>query len=386
MNFIRPCEGRVTSFAGARFHPIDKVWRGHHGIDIAKSGKVPIKASESGTIHWVRPDGTFGGLGNCITIRHAGGWISLYGHLASFSVKAGQTVKQGQVIGYMGSTGNSTGQHLHFEIHKGPWNNSYTNEVNPLTMYKDPDVINLQAMLVKVGIKVTQDGYFGPASQKAVEDFQRAHKLTVDGNAGPMTMAALQKAAGSTGSGGAMASASTLKLQKLLIAAGEKIAADGHHGAATTQAIKNFQKKNGLVADGIAGAKTMELLNNPKKEETEVEYKKDAQPSASLAQLVKRAVELKITDGTYPHRPATREEMAVVGVNARDSAIEGMFAGFAKDAQPSASLEKLVKEAVDLEITDGTYPQRPSTREETAAMCVNTYRAIIAEVEKMLKK
>lgn len=192
--FIRPCEGRITSYYGRRYHPIDKAWKGHHGIDIAKTGTVPILATASGTVSRVQPDETFGTYGNAVTIKHAGGWESLYGHLSRYIVKRGQSIKQGQIIGYMGDTGGSMGQHLHFELHKGGWNNAYSNEVNPLHYYIDPDVKRLQQLLINTGQKITADGKFGPATESAVKAFQKSASLVVDGSAGPATFAALEKA------------------------------------------------------------------------------------------------------------------------------------------------------------------------------------------------
>ena len=167
---------------------------GHHGIDIAKIGIVPILATASGTVSRVQPDKTFGTYGNMVTIKHAGGWESLYGHLARYIVKRGQSVKQGQIIGYMGNTGGSTGQNLHFELHKGGWNNDYSNEVNPLHYYVDPDVKRLQQLLVNAGQKIVADGKFGPATEAAVKAFQQLSGLVADGSAGPATLAALEKA------------------------------------------------------------------------------------------------------------------------------------------------------------------------------------------------
>lgn len=191
--FIRPCEGRITSYYGRRYHPIEKEWKGHHGIDIAKTGTVPIFATASGTVSRVQPDKTFGTYGNMVTIKHAGGWESLYGHLSRYIVKVGQSVKQGQIIGYMGDTGGSTGQHLHFELHKGGWNNAYSNEVNPLLYYIDPDVKRLQQLLINAGQKIVADGKFGPVTENAVKAFQKLMGLVVDGSAGPATLAALEK-------------------------------------------------------------------------------------------------------------------------------------------------------------------------------------------------
>lgn len=252
MMFIRPCEGRITSFYGRRLHPIKQVMEGHHGIDIAKSGTVPILATASGTVSRVQKDGTFGTYGNMVTIKHANGWESLYGHLSRYIVKFGQTVKQGQIIGYMGNTGGSTGQHLHFELHKGGWNNAYTNEVNPLLYYVDEDVRRLQQLLINAGQKIVADGQFGPATEGAVKAFQESAGLTADGSAGPATLAALEK----------------------------------------------VKPAPPVVTEG--------------KEEVKVEYEKNAKPSPTLAKELKLAIEAGITDGTYPTRPATRQEVAVM--------------------------------------------------------------------------
>jgi len=86
-------------------------WR-HHGVDIANKTGTPIYACDTGVIEVA---GWGAGYGNQIVINHGGGKKSRYGHLSKFYVKKGQAVKKGEVIGLMGSTGNSTGPHLHFE-------------------------------------------------------------------------------------------------------------------------------------------------------------------------------------------------------------------------------------------------------------------------------
>ncbi len=89
-------------------------WWGHRALDIAQAVGVPIYASESGYISYAGWNYT--GYGNMITINHGSGFESLYGHLSEWYVDPGQYVSKGQLIGAMGSTGNSTGPHLHFEI------------------------------------------------------------------------------------------------------------------------------------------------------------------------------------------------------------------------------------------------------------------------------
>ena len=96
----------------------------HLGIDIAAGLGAPVYASDSGVVVWAAPIG--GGYGNMIMIDHGNGYTTLYGHLSAFLVHCGSSVFQGQRIGLAGSTGNSTGPHLHFEVRSGgafinPW-------------------------------------------------------------------------------------------------------------------------------------------------------------------------------------------------------------------------------------------------------------------------
>lgn len=106
----------------------------HHGVDFANPGTHEIYAAADGT---VTNSYTSASYGECIMIVHninGQTWETVYAHMRSGSrkVKTGQKVKQGQVIGIMGNTGQSTGQHLHFELHQGRWNINKTNAVNPL--------------------------------------------------------------------------------------------------------------------------------------------------------------------------------------------------------------------------------------------------------------
>ena len=105
-DFCFPVQNIKTSPYGWRWH------RGHHGVDIRLNTGDPVHAAFGGT---VRVAGRMGGYGNCIVVRHPNGMETLYGHLSKISVKPGQEVAAGDVIGLGGSTGNSTGPHLHFE-------------------------------------------------------------------------------------------------------------------------------------------------------------------------------------------------------------------------------------------------------------------------------
>ncbi|MCT8139993.1 M23 family metallopeptidase [Anaerobacillus sp. CMMVII] len=100
--------GYISSYQGMRWG------RFHRGIDIARPSNRNILAADNGTVSFAGWDG--GGYGNKIIINHNNGMTTLYAHLASIDVRVGQTVAKGQKIGVMGSTGNSTGVHLHFEV------------------------------------------------------------------------------------------------------------------------------------------------------------------------------------------------------------------------------------------------------------------------------
>lgn len=121
---IWPIAGPITSEFGWRTHPIFGSQRFHSGLDIGGDYGIPIQAAASGV---VIEAGWIGGYGNTIMIEHGNGIVTLYGHNESLAVGVGQSVNQGDVIAYCGSTGNSTGPHCHFEVRLGgepvsPWN------------------------------------------------------------------------------------------------------------------------------------------------------------------------------------------------------------------------------------------------------------------------
>jgi len=109
-----PSSRLITSLFGNRKHPVDGKTKFHKGVDINASVGAPIVAADGGTVVTVgnQPDG----YGIYVSLYHSGGRSTLYAHMSSAAVSDGQTVKQGQVIGYAGSSGVSTGPHLHFEI------------------------------------------------------------------------------------------------------------------------------------------------------------------------------------------------------------------------------------------------------------------------------
>jgi len=111
--YYRPVPGAVTSGFGPRVHPIYGVVKMHTGVDMHAPMGQPISAFASGRVIFA---GVKGGYGNAVMIDHGGGMVTLYAHQSKIAVRVGQRVKGGQVIGYVGSTGLSTGPHLHFEI------------------------------------------------------------------------------------------------------------------------------------------------------------------------------------------------------------------------------------------------------------------------------
>ena len=106
---------RVSSPYGTRYHPILKTYRMHSGIDYAAPTGTPIMAPADGVVSFA---GVKGGYGNAIMLNHRKGMETLYGHMSAFvsGVIAGKSVKAGDVIGFVGSTGRSTGPHLHYEV------------------------------------------------------------------------------------------------------------------------------------------------------------------------------------------------------------------------------------------------------------------------------
>ena len=114
-SWTTPVSGyRLTSAFGMRKHPVLKVTRMHNGIDMACPAGTPIYATRAGTV--TRTAYQASGAGNYVSINHLDGFSSIYMHMTHYVVSQGQTVSQGQLIGYVGNTGISTGDHLHFGI------------------------------------------------------------------------------------------------------------------------------------------------------------------------------------------------------------------------------------------------------------------------------
>jgi murein DD-endopeptidase MepM/ murein hydrolase activator NlpD len=124
MGFLFPLDGEITSYFGNRVDPITGEADWHEGIDIAGNYGDPVKAAAAGIVSFA---GWLGGYGNAVKIDHGGGLETLYGHLESIAVSIGQAVNAGDVIGGVGSTGYSTGPHLHWGVYQDG------NAIDPMT-------------------------------------------------------------------------------------------------------------------------------------------------------------------------------------------------------------------------------------------------------------
>jgi murein DD-endopeptidase MepM/ murein hydrolase activator NlpD len=149
-----PANGPITSYFGNRYHPILHFTRFHAGVDIGAGWGSPIVAAANGQVIGA---GWAGGYGREVQIAHGGGVISLYGHMSEIVAQPGSFVRRGQLIGYVGSSGLSTGPHLHFEVRRDGV------PINPLAVHfasvqvADAGLINavkarLKALL-SVGVK-----------------------------------------------------------------------------------------------------------------------------------------------------------------------------------------------------------------------------------------
>ena len=122
--FGRPASGPITSGFGMRLHPILHITRMHWGVDFGGGFGAPVFAARAGTV--IAAD-VLGGYGRTVIVDHGGGFTTVYGHLSSFAVSPGERVAAGARLGAIGSSGLSTGPHLHFEVHLG------ARRVDPMT-------------------------------------------------------------------------------------------------------------------------------------------------------------------------------------------------------------------------------------------------------------
>ncbi len=127
-----PTEGRITSHFGKRTDPVFEGTAIHHGIDIASGIGTPVLAAADGRVKFL---GNKTHWGNVIIVDHPKGYQTIYAHLHKFGISNGDTVSRGQMIGYLGNTGKSTGPHLHYEIRY------FGKPLNPLPFLLPADII-----------------------------------------------------------------------------------------------------------------------------------------------------------------------------------------------------------------------------------------------------
>ena len=167
---------RVSSSFGFRTHPISGYKKMHQGIDFAAGTGTPVVAPADGVVVEAR---RWGGYGNWLRIRHNNGLESGYGHLSRYGsgIRAGQRVSQGQIVAYVGSTGASTGPHLHYELWRGG------RRINPAgvrtqegTELSGADLAAFRAEKARIDRIIASGGQKRPAMQQAsAEGLRPAH-------------------------------------------------------------------------------------------------------------------------------------------------------------------------------------------------------------------
>jgi murein DD-endopeptidase MepM/ murein hydrolase activator NlpD len=164
-----PVDGaRLTSGFGMRFHPILNYSRMHQGVDFGAEWGSPVVAAATGKVSFAGPHG---GHGNYIMVQHNKDLATAYAHLSRFAVKPGQSVTQGQVIGYVGSTGLSTGPHLHYEVWlRGQATNPQTIKFLGGTQLAGAELSKFQAQLARyrklAGVSVADSEDDKPAKRR----------------------------------------------------------------------------------------------------------------------------------------------------------------------------------------------------------------------------
>lgn len=129
-----PSRGDISSWYGRRVSPFHGRRRFHFGVDIANDPGTPIWATADGTVRYAGWRGRYGQL---VEVDHGYGYVTYYGHAIHITVKLGDRVRRGQIIAYMGSTGSSTGSHIHYEV----WRNG--RRINPLRYLSLPPTTDM---------------------------------------------------------------------------------------------------------------------------------------------------------------------------------------------------------------------------------------------------
>lgn len=271
-----PCLGRLQAD-----------YAGHLGRDVAAAHRTPVYAAADGVVDAYYNGSCYQGhdtahviryrSGRGIHLRHADGRYTFYGHLEVAAVWLGQRVSRGQFLGTVGLTGNTSGYHLHWEVH---WNVEPSGEIahreflaaRGVTLGSSTPVGStgytavqqgssgntvrvLQRLLAGEGRSIAIDGVFGSTTASHVKAVQTKKGLYADGVVGNWSWAAFitRLASGSTGH-------KVGALQQALNNHGAGLVIDGDFGSVTLSAVKSFQSSKGLVADGIVGPVTWVAL------------------------------------------------------------------------------------------------------------------------------
>ena len=156
---IWPVAGRITSGFGLRVHPILRFARMHRGIDFGAGYGAPIVAAADGQVSL---SGWAGGYGRQVRIAHGGGMVTSYSHMSRLVAEQGSFVRQGQLIGYVGSSGLSTGPHLHYEVHRnGTAVNPLSVRLGSRALLEGPELARFKAhlaQLMAIGMKNAPNG------------------------------------------------------------------------------------------------------------------------------------------------------------------------------------------------------------------------------------
>jgi murein DD-endopeptidase MepM/ murein hydrolase activator NlpD len=162
----RPVLGHLTSSFGMRFHPILGFSRMHQGVDFGAPMGAPIVAATDGVVAFA---GRHGGHGNYVKLNHSGGIATGYAHMSRIIAKAGDRVRQGQLIGYVGSTGLSTGPHLHYEMYRnGQAINPTSMKFTTVQQLGGRDLANFKAKLNSLlSVRIANGGGAAKAEKSA---------------------------------------------------------------------------------------------------------------------------------------------------------------------------------------------------------------------------